>query len=116
MDINKMTDTLEPEETGLADCSCRGKIKSSSGRLRGSLLESFIFGFIFTLQSFLYDGIYREDVEKSSLADQDDVGSGMFFNVAKSVKSLKKNDLLDMLVPRMLSVLLLIPTYERCEE
>ncbi|GJZ06213.1 pre-mRNA-splicing factor ATP-dependent RNA helicase DEAH7-like protein isoform X1 [Tanacetum coccineum] len=36
-----------------------------------------------------------EDVEKSSLADQDDVGSG-------KVKSLKKNDLLDMLVPRML--------------
>ncbi|GKC05570.1 hypothetical protein Tco_0997180 [Tanacetum coccineum] len=31
MDINKMTDTL-------ADCSYRGKIESSSGRLRGSLL------------------------------------------------------------------------------
>nr|GEV20392.1 hypothetical protein [Tanacetum cinerariifolium]GEX13433.1 hypothetical protein [Tanacetum cinerariifolium] len=38
MDINKMTDTLEPEETGTVDCSFRGKIKSSSGRLRGSLL------------------------------------------------------------------------------
>ncbi|GJZ38367.1 hypothetical protein Tco_0584930 [Tanacetum coccineum] len=36
-----------------------------------------------------------EDVEKSSLADQDDAGCG-------NVKSLKKNDLLDILVPRML--------------
>ncbi|GKC64202.1 hypothetical protein Tco_1096800 [Tanacetum coccineum] len=50
-----------------------------------------------------------EDVEKSSLADQDDVGSG-------KVKSLKKNDLIDMLVPRMLRVLLLIKTYKRREE
>ncbi|GKB14121.1 hypothetical protein Tco_0848044 [Tanacetum coccineum] len=37
-----------------------------------------------------------EDVEKYSLADQDDVGSG-------KLKSLKKNNLLDMLVPLMLS-------------
>ncbi|GKD43137.1 hypothetical protein Tco_1267782 [Tanacetum coccineum] len=40
-----------------------------------------------------------EDVEKSLLADQDDVGSGVY---PAKIKSLKKNDVLDMLVPRML--------------
>nr|GEX90125.1 hypothetical protein [Tanacetum cinerariifolium] len=77
-DINKMTDTLEPEETGTADCSFRGKIKSSSGRLRGSLLA-----------------VHK--IKAESIVNQVEAK-----RLIQKVKSLKKNDLLDMLVPRML--------------
>ncbi|GJW66694.1 pre-mRNA-splicing factor ATP-dependent RNA helicase DEAH7 [Tanacetum coccineum] len=74
-----------------------------------------------------------EDVEKSSLADQYDVGSGVSSGGqnksrkyrdssgsktfdSDNIKSLEKNDLLDMLVPRMLRVLLHIKTYKGREE
>ncbi|GKC71179.1 hypothetical protein Tco_1117062, partial [Tanacetum coccineum] len=58
MDINKMTDTLEPEETGVGGLQLPGKdrvvFRPSE---RKSLLD--------------------EDVEKSPLTDQYDVGSGV---------------------------------------
>ncbi|GJS82197.1 hypothetical protein Tco_0748738 [Tanacetum coccineum] len=96
MDINKMTDTLEPEETGVGGLQLPGKhqfIFRPSERVAISVIH-FQFHLRTPKASSMMASI-DEDVEKSSLADQEDVGCG-------KVKSLKKNDLLDMLVPRML--------------
>nr|GEV20333.1 pre-mRNA-splicing factor ATP-dependent RNA helicase PRP16 [Tanacetum cinerariifolium] len=58
MDINKMTGTLKPEETGVGGLQLQGKdLVVFRPSERKSLLD--------------------EDVEKSSLIDQDDVGSGV---------------------------------------
>nr|GEW26226.1 transposon Ty3-G Gag-Pol polyprotein [Tanacetum cinerariifolium] len=62
MDINKMTDTLEPEETGVGGLQLQGKdLVVFRPSERKSLLNKDSY----------------EDVEKSSLIDQDDVGSGV---------------------------------------
>nr|GEX18349.1 pre-mRNA-splicing factor ATP-dependent RNA helicase PRP16 [Tanacetum cinerariifolium] len=105
MDINKMTDALEPEETGVGGLQLQGK-------------DLVVFRPSERKSLFVKDSY--EDVEKSSLTDQDDVGSGVSsggqnksrkyrdssgsktFDSA-NIKSLEKNDLLDMLLPRMLS-------------
>ncbi|GKA94010.1 leucine-rich repeat protein [Tanacetum coccineum] len=68
--------------------------KSISTAYRSLLSHSFSVSSSHSKVSSMMASI-DEDVEKSSLADQDDAGCG-------NVKSLKKNDLLDMLVPRML--------------
>ncbi|GJY03108.1 zinc finger, PMZ-type containing protein [Tanacetum coccineum] len=61
MDINKMTDTLEPVETGVGL-----DVLASAKRVEGS----------FKVPKPKVSSM-DEDVEKTSLADQDDVGSGV---------------------------------------
>ncbi|GKE14339.1 hypothetical protein Tco_1421916, partial [Tanacetum coccineum] len=90
----KRTDPLEPEETGDGGLQLPGKdqvIFRPSEKITISVIH-----FQFHLRTPTVSSIMAsidEDVEKSSLADQED-----------KIKLLKKNDLLDMLVPRMLSV------------
>ncbi|GJT64246.1 hypothetical protein Tco_1015726 [Tanacetum coccineum] len=81
MDINKMTDTLEPEEnqeTGVGGLQLPGKYRvvfRPSERITISVVH-FQFHLRTPKVSSMMASI-DEDVEKSSLADQDDVGSGV---------------------------------------
>ncbi|GJW66695.1 pre-mRNA-splicing factor ATP-dependent RNA helicase DEAH7, partial [Tanacetum coccineum] len=110
MDINKMTDTLEPEETGVGGLQLPGKDRVV---FRPSERKSLL-GLDALASAKRVEGSFKvprpkvssmmasmdEDAEKISLADQDDVGSGV-----SSIKPLK-NDLLDLLLPHIESCIL----------
>ncbi|GJR33804.1 hypothetical protein Tco_1209488 [Tanacetum coccineum] len=124
MDINKMTDTLEPEETGVGGLQLPGKDRVV---FRPSERKSLL-GLDVLASAKRVEGSFKvprpkvssmmasmdEDVEKTSLADQDDVGSGVSSSGqnksrkyrdssgSKTFDSDSQTTLLDMLLPRML--------------
>ncbi|GJV70382.1 hypothetical protein Tco_1490377 [Tanacetum coccineum] len=88
MDINKMTDTLEPEETGVGGLQLPGKdrvVFRPSERITISVIH-FQFHLRTTKVSSMVASIH-EDVEKASLADQDDVGIGRVTPSSRSSRS-----------------------------
>ncbi|GJV35191.1 hypothetical protein Tco_1407668 [Tanacetum coccineum] len=78
MDINKMTDTLEPEETGVGGLQLPGKDRV-------------------VLRPYERKSLLVHKIKAESTVIQVEAK-----RLTQKVKSVKKNDLLDMLVPRML--------------